>query len=52
MQPLKSVSGVLVAGPGSIHDFDDDFDFCDECATRQCRERIASISHSETAEQS
>ena len=28
MQPLKSVSGVLVAGAGSIHGFDDDFTFC------------------------
>lgn len=43
MQPLKSVSGVLVAGGPEIHDFDNDFDFCDECATHACRERIASV---------
>jgi len=43
MQPLKSVSGVLVAGPAEIHDFDNDYDFCDDCATFQCRERIASL---------
>ena len=41
MQPLKSVSGVLVAGAPEIHDFDDDFDFCAECTTRECRVRIA-----------
>jgi hypothetical protein len=43
MEPLKSVSGVLVAGPPEIHDFDDSFDFCGECATRECRGRIAMV---------
>lgn len=43
MQPLKSVSGVLVAGSAAIHEFDDDFDFCSECGTHNCRERIAAI---------
>ena len=43
MQPLKSVSGVLVVGPASIHRFDNDFDFCDDCATQDCRARIASV---------
>jgi hypothetical protein len=28
MEPLKSVSGVIVAGPGSIHDFEDGYPFC------------------------
>ena len=37
MQPLKSVSGVLVAGHPDVHDFDDDFPFCSECSTRDCR---------------
>jgi hypothetical protein len=40
MQPLKSVSGVLVIGPSSIHEFDNDFDFCALCSTYQCRARI------------
>jgi len=40
MQPLKSISGVMVAGPKEIFDFDDDFEFCSECRTRSCRERI------------
>ena len=42
MSPLKSVSGVLVAGPPKIHAFKNDFDFCLDCATWECRERIAS----------
>jgi hypothetical protein len=43
MTPLKSVSGVLTAGSPEIHDFDIDFDFCESCATQECRERIASV---------
>ncbi len=40
MDPLKSVSGVLVGGPKEIHDFPDTYDFCSDCDTRGCRERI------------
>ncbi len=43
MQPLKSVSGVLVAGRAEIHDFDDDFPCCSLCSTRECRNRIDRI---------
>jgi len=43
MQPLKSVSGVLVAGAAAIHDFEDSFEFCAECGTHGCRDRIAAI---------
>jgi len=43
MQPLKSVSGVLVAGPGSIHRFRPDFSFCEACTTRQCLPRMRSV---------
>jgi hypothetical protein len=43
MIPLKSISGVLVAGESGIHDFDNDYDFCDACETQGCRGRIASI---------
>jgi hypothetical protein len=43
MRPLKSVSGVLVAGPPSIHEFDDDYPCCSACTTRECRDRIARI---------
>ncbi len=43
MTPIKTVSGVLVAGPGEIHRFRPDFDFCDECKTRACGARMASV---------
>ena len=43
MHPLKSVSGVLVAGAGAVHRFKPEFDFCDACATRQCVRRMASV---------
>jgi len=46
MQPLKSVSGVLVAGPKEVHAFDDDFEFCEGCATHACRARIAAVTGS------
>lgn len=44
MRPLKSVSGVLVAGRPEIHDFDDTFHCCSTCTTRECRDRIDRIS--------
>jgi hypothetical protein len=40
MQPLKSVSGVIVCGPAAIHEFADDYYFCADCTTRGCRERM------------
>jgi hypothetical protein len=43
MQPLKSVSGALVAGRGEIHRFRADFPFCASCVTRECRLRMASV---------
>jgi hypothetical protein len=43
MQPLKSVSGVLIAGPKQIHDFEDTYPFCAQCKTHNCRERIRSL---------
>ncbi len=44
MGPLKSVSGVLVAGPRRIHRFPPEYPFCADCADRPCRQRIASLS--------
>jgi Vitamin B12 dependent methionine synthase, activation domain len=41
MSPLKSVSGVLVAGTGETHRFRPDFPFCAECRTRECGRRMA-----------
>lgn len=43
MWPLKSVSGLLVAGPPEIHAFDADFAFCGTCATQACRERLGTL---------
>ena len=42
MSPIKSVSGVLVAGRPATHAFKNDFEFCLDCVTWKCRERIAS----------
>ncbi len=43
MQPLKSVSGVLVAGDKEIHVFDNNYPFCDQCEALVCRHRIQSV---------
>ena len=43
MDPLKSISGVMVLGSPKIHEFDDDYRFCSECRTRDCRRRIRSL---------
>jgi cobalamin-dependent methionine synthase-like protein len=43
MSPLKSVSGVLVAGDAAVHRFRPKFAFCDECATHDCVPRMASV---------
>ena len=43
MSPIKSVSGVLVGAPGEAHRFRPDFPFCDDCQTRECGRRMASV---------
>jgi len=43
MEPLKSVSGVMVAARAEDHRFDNSYPFCTECATRNCRDRIAAV---------
>jgi hypothetical protein len=43
MSPIKTVSGVLVAGPGEVHKFRPDFPFCDDCRTHECGRRMASV---------
>jgi len=45
MQPLKSISGVLVAGARHIHRFHPTYSFCERCQEKQCRDRIASLVH-------
>jgi hypothetical protein len=44
MQPLKSVSGVLVAGPAEIHGFAPAYPFCGQCRNRTCLGRGATSS--------
>jgi len=39
MTPLKSISGVLVAGPAAIHQFSEVYPFCAHCKSPTCRER-------------
>ena len=43
MQPLKSVSGVVLAGPRAIHRFPPTYPFCDPCETRTCRDRLRTL---------
>jgi hypothetical protein len=43
MDPVKSVSGVLVAGPADIHKFIPAYGFCSTCETKTCRARIAAV---------
>jgi hypothetical protein len=43
MDPLKSVSGVLVAGRPAVHRFRPTYPFCDACTTHECRVRMASV---------
>jgi hypothetical protein len=43
MKPLKSVSGVIIAGPKSIHRFPPTYDFCERCEERTCRDRLRTL---------
>jgi hypothetical protein len=43
MQPVKSVSGVLIAAPVAVHTFEPRFACCAACTTMECSERIASL---------
>lgn len=40
MNPLKSISGVLIAGHKEIHNFEDSYSFCAVCQTHSCRQRM------------
>ncbi len=40
MIPLKSISGVLIAGNPDIHQFINNFHFCGECVPKTCRGRM------------
>jgi len=43
MKPLKSISGVMVAGKKEIHNFEDSYPFCKQCKTHSCRDRIRAL---------
>ncbi len=43
MEPLKSVSGVVVLAAAGAHRFKNNFPFCPACATKSCRSRITEI---------
>jgi hypothetical protein len=43
MQPLKSISGVMVAGRREIFSFEDSYGFCSQCSSHTCRERIKNL---------
>jgi hypothetical protein len=43
MTPLKSVSGVLIAGNKEIHMFSSTFPFCQYCKTYSCHQRIQKL---------
>ena len=43
MEPLKSISGVIVVGPAAIHRFEPDFAFCAACRSAECRQRMRAL---------
>lgn len=47
MTPVKSISGVMVAGPAEIHEFENEFTFCASCRTKLCRARIRALREGE-----
>ncbi|MCX6843389.1 MAG: hypothetical protein NTX53_14035 [candidate division WOR-3 bacterium] len=50
MEPLKSISGVLVAARPEVHRFDNTYPFCSACTTQTCRSRIAAVEESRGTE--
>jgi hypothetical protein len=46
MEPLKSISGVLVAARPEDHRFDNTYPFCSACTTKTCRSRTAEMRNS------
>ena len=43
MEPLKSVTGLLVAGPAELHAFPAHYPFCTSCREATCQERMKRI---------
>ncbi len=40
MEPLKSISGVLIAGNRNVHRIDNSYVFCADCRSQPCRARM------------
>lgn len=49
MQPLKSVSGVVMTGPLDIFDIDDTYSFCAACESHSCRDRFEALKNKRPA---
>ncbi|MEE9443170.1 MAG: vitamin B12 dependent-methionine synthase activation domain-containing protein [candidate division Zixibacteria bacterium] len=43
MEPLKSISGVLIYGSDKIHLFENQYSFCAQCPSQPCLERMSNI---------
>ena len=43
MSPIKSVSGVIIAGDREIHMFDMGYSYCSYCKTQSCLERMEKL---------
>jgi cobalamin-dependent methionine synthase I len=43
MEPLKSISGVIIAGPKQIHKFENDYPCCEKCDNQTCQDRMQSL---------
>ncbi|MBD3218906.1 MAG: hypothetical protein GF310_11565 [candidate division Zixibacteria bacterium] len=43
MDPLKSVSGVIIAGPKEIHQFENNYPCCEECDDQSCLDRMQAL---------
>lgn len=46
MQPMKSISGILVAGDLNIHRFPPSFSFCPQCKGKKCVQRLRLLENS------
>lgn len=51
MDPLKSVTGLLVAGPAEIHSFPARYPFCQSCREASCQERMKQIKEQKLVEE-
>lgn len=43
MSPLKSITGIIFSGDREIFEFEDNFEFCAQCRTRSCLNRMKTI---------